>query len=143
MSTTFQSQGTFRFSPPLNKKGDITRRDGQTTQWWLILECDREIGRYFRHLYELKHHHTKQLQEPLWGSHISVIRGEVPPNLAEWKSLDGQKVTFEYGFEIEFYQQFAVVSAQCNQALDYREALGLEREPSYPLHLTIGNVAKG
>jgi len=93
-------------------------------------------------LYKVNQHHTKQLQEPLWGSHITVIRGEKPESLELWRSLEGKSVTFQYDVDIEFYQQFAVVSAQCELALDYRESLMLEREPAYPLHLTIGNISR-
>ena len=135
-----ETTATYRFSPPLNRSGKTTRRDGGTTKWWLILECDREIGRYLRHLFEVAAHHTQRLQEPLWGAHVSVVRDEEPPNAELWEQLEGRQVCLEYDCEIELVNGFAVAPARCKDALDYREALGLPREPKYPLHLTIGNL---
>lgn len=135
-----QGQAIYRFSPALNKKGKSTRRDGKNTKWWLILECDREIGRYLRYLYASHTHQTKVLQEPLWGTHISVIRDEAPLHPQYWEMLEGQSVDIQYSMDVTFYQRYAVVEAFCEPALDYREQLGLPREPAYPLHLTIGNL---
>ncbi len=140
--TAIQTTASYRFSPPLNKSGKTTRRDGRTTKWWLILECDREIGRYLRHLFEVAAHRTQCLQEPLWGAHVSVIRDEKPPNPDLWEKLEGRQVCVEYDCEIELVNGFAVAPARCEAALEYREILGLPREPKYPLHLTIGNLRK-
>ncbi len=35
---------------------------------------------------------------------------------------------------------YVLYPVRCEAALDYRERLGLPREPRYPLHLTIGNL---
>jgi hypothetical protein len=72
-----RSLGTFRFSPTL-RNNSHTRRDGSSTRWWLIIDCDPDLGRYLRHLFALGHFRTRTLQNPLWGPHISVIRGEEP-----------------------------------------------------------------
>lgn len=135
----FQTTGICRFSPVLGRGGSTRRRDGGTTEWWLVLDCDRDIGRYLRALYREAVHRTCELSEPLWGTHISVVRGEKPPDLRRWKSLDGVGLDVEYGVEVAFFGDYAVVPARCEAALDYREVLGLSREPDYPLHMTIGN----
>ena len=57
--------GTCRFSPPLDPRGGRVRRDGSTTDWWLILACDPELGRYLRHLYHLDARRIRQLSDPL------------------------------------------------------------------------------
>ncbi len=137
---TIETNATYRFSPPLNKSGKTTRRDGKSTKWWLILECEREIGRYLRHLFEVATHHTRPLQEPLWGAHVSVVRDEEPPNARLWEQLEGTQVPVEYNSKIELVNDFVVAPVRCEAALDYREALGLPREPRIPLHLTIGNL---
>ena len=131
---------TYRFSPALDRHGRTTRRDGKSTKWWLILECDREIGRYLRHLHAVATHRTVMLQEPLWGTHVSVVRDEKPPCAWWWEELAGQQVVVEYDPAIEFANGFAFAPVRCEAALDYRERLGLPREPPYPLHLTIGNL---
>ena len=83
---------------------------------------------------------VSQLSEPLWGTHVSVIRDEKPPSLTHWKRLEGAELLVTYSNQVEIYSTYAVVSASCEMALDYREELGLSREPALPLHLTIGNL---
>jgi len=132
-------QGRYRFSPPLNRSGNLTRRDGRTTKWWLIIECDPDLGRYWRWLYEKHHHHLRQLQAPLWGAHVSVIRDEEPPNLELWEQAPQPIVTLDYDHEPQETADYIWLRVNCEAALDYREALGLPRQPPTPLHLTIGN----
>lgn len=136
-----KSTGTLRYSPELGK-GSHTRRDGGSTQWWLIIDCDPELGRYLRYQFMRGNHYTRSLQSPLWGAHVSVIRGEIPANMDAWKHLDGATIDFEYDPAVCETQGFVWCPVRCNQALDLREMLGLAREPEPPLHLTIGNCNK-
>lgn len=131
--------GYFEFAPALDRKGTRVRRDGFTTEWWLIIRCAPDAGRYFRELFAAEHHRVRTLQEPLWGTHVSVIRGEKPRVMDRWAALAGQEVTLEYSHKPEETGGYVWLPVECPAALDYRESLGLEREPAYPLHLTIGN----
>lgn len=131
--------GRFEFAPALDRKGTRVRRDGFTTEWWLIIRCAPDAGRYFRELFAAEHHRVRTLQEPLWGTHVSVIRGEKPPLMERWAALAGQEVTLEYSHAPEETSGYVWLPVHCPAALDYRESLGLEREPALPLHLTIGN----
>jgi hypothetical protein len=137
-----QSIGTLRYSPEL-RPGVHTRRDGGSTRWWLIVDCDPDLGRLLRHLFTLAHHRTRALNNPLWGPHISVIRGEEPAHAGEWGHLDGTQVTFDYDPDVQETNGFLWCPVHCPAALDLRERLGLAREPSPPLHLTIGNAHPG
>jgi hypothetical protein len=137
-----RSTGTLRFSPTL-RNGSHTRRDGGRTRWWLIIECDPELGRFLRHLYAIGHYRTITLQPPLWGPHISVIRGEVPPNAAAWGSADGATVEFEYSSELLETNGYVWSPVECTRALAIRELLELPRSPDPPLHLSIGNSVVG
>ena len=133
-----RSAGTLRYSPEI-RPGSTTRRDGGSTQWWLIIDADPELGRYLRHLYTVHHRRTRALQAPLWGVHISVIRGETPVDANDWRRDDGACVEFTIdpvARETEGYVWFPV---ECAPVLDLRERLGLPREPEPSLHLTIGN----
>ena len=89
-----KSVGSFRYSPTLN--GSLSRRDGGTTRWWLIIDCDPDLGRYLRHHFLVGTYRTRQVQAPLWGTHISVIRGEEPALMQGWERLNRQEVEFEY-----------------------------------------------
>ena len=70
---------------------------------------------------------------------MSVIRDEKPLQLVHWKSLEGVPLSIHYGPELEILDGYAFVPVQCDAALDYRESLGLAREPEFPLHMTVGN----
>jgi hypothetical protein len=130
--------GTLRYSPEL-RAGSHQRRDGGSTRWWLIIDADPELGRYLRHLYLLAHQRTRWLQAPLWGAHVSVIRGEVPPLPQYWGEGEGRAVAFELDLRAQETQGFVWCPVHCEAALDLRERLGLARDPQPPLHLTIGN----
>lgn len=139
MNAEHKTTGICRFSSPLSRSGSARGRDGRTTEWWLILECDREIGRYPRALHWTANHRLRQLSEPLWGTHVSVIRDEVPIHAEHWKSMERASLEVTYRPRIEFRGSYAFLPADCEPALDYRESLGLPRHPEFPLHMTIGN----
>jgi hypothetical protein len=130
--------GTFRYSPEL-RPGSWERRDGGSTRWWLIVDCDPELGRLFRHLYTVAHYRTCSVQAPLWGTHISVVRGEEPPRPAEWDRDAGAEVEFDYEPVVRETGGYLWLAVACPRALERRVQLGLPREPVPPLHLTIGN----
>ena len=44
----FTAQGTLRYSP---------KRQSSDQHWWLVLDCDPEIGEYYRHLYHQRRSH--------------------------------------------------------------------------------------
>lgn len=128
------------FAPTLGRQGGRIRRDGQTTDWWLIVVCDRDFGRYQRRLFAMATPGTPPISEPLWGAHVSVVRGEVPPNPSLWNVPDGSEVRLSYRQEPRESEGFIYLPVDCPSLLDYREALGLPRQPKWPLHLTIGNL---
>jgi hypothetical protein len=134
-----RSFGTLRYSPAL-RAGVHTRRDGGTTRWWLIVDCDPELGRYLRHLYTIAKRRTRTLQAPLWGPHISVIRGEEPHDVRAWGEHDGAAIEFDYDPNARETDGYVWYPVECAAMLDLRERLGLAREPSPALHLTIGNA---
>ena len=134
-----RSSGILRFSPEL-RPGSHQRRDGGSSRWWLIIDCDPELGRYLRHLYLLAQHRTRSLQNPLWGPHISVIRDEAPADPAVWGRGDGERVEFDFDPAVRETNGFFWCPVECAAALALRAGLGLAREPQPPLHLTIGNA---
>lgn len=131
--------GLCRFAPPLDPGGGRVRRDGSTTDWWLILQCDPDVGRYLRQLYALDARRTRQLCDPLWGPHVSIVQNEVPPDLTLWCALEGRPMTFDYVHPPQEIGEYVFYPVACAEALTHREALGLPREPRWPLHLTFGN----
>ena len=133
MSLQFTTKGICIFSPSLNRGGSIKRRDGKTTEWWMIIQCDRSIGDYYRSLHKVYSNHILSLSEPLWGTHVSIIRDEKPKQLGLWKSLEGKEVEISYSNQVNLYSGYAVLDVKCEELLDYREKLGLTRQPELPL----------
>jgi hypothetical protein len=132
-------EGVYRFAPPLDAAGNRTRRDGTTTDGWLIVQCDADVGRYLRSLRMLERRALPSVCDSLWGPHISVVRGEPLPNPEAWMDREGQSVEFEYLLPPRTIDEYTFFPVICEAALDYRELLGLPREPPLPLHLTFGN----
>ena len=114
----------------------------------LVLDCDHELGRYYRSLIAKKW----LLRRPSWKEHITLIRGPVefasPPDKELWGKYHDHVITFEYEPFIntrepeEGYLRYFWLNVLCPQLLDIREELGLPRPPLFPLHLTIGNLWK-
>lgn len=129
--------GRIRYSPANN--GKMTRRDGGTTKWWVVIDVHPEIGNYYRDLYRLKNFNTKRIFRPMWDAHISIISDERPPDETHWKKYEGKKIRFEYEHRPLNNGIYFWLPVNCEQALDLREELGLKRNPRYPLHLTVGN----
>jgi hypothetical protein len=109
-------------------------------KWWLILQCDAEIGRYYREMFYAWNRARGRLQRPAWESHISVIRGEEPPKPDGWSALEGRLVEFRYSPELQTNDEYFWLDVECDELLDIREQLGLPRNPLFDLHLTIGRV---
>ena len=66
------------------------------TDWWCVVEVDREITRYLR--WWVKKELWIDLNPPAWDAHISVIRGERPrqQHMHLWRKYHRQKIEFEY-----------------------------------------------
>jgi hypothetical protein len=131
--------GHYRFAPPLDAAGNRIRRDGSTTDGWLIIQCEPDLGRYLRQLRMMENRASPWLSDPLWGTHVSVVRGEALPDPRAWNDREGQLVEFEYLLPPQAVGEYAFFPVICEDALDYRERLGLPREPQWGLHLTFGN----
>lgn len=126
------SIGTLRYSPKL-----LGGRSSE--KWWLVLDCDEAIGTYYRDLYRLFHHRTRELVRPAWDSHITVIRNEEPTNKEVWEKYAGKRVEFEYESLLQTDGSYWWLSVVCEELLEMRTELGLPRDPQFPLHLSVGH----
>ena len=125
------SSGTLRYSPKL--------LGANSSKWWIILDCDPDIGEYYRHLYFLQSHKTEKLQRPAWKEHISVAADEEPPNKEFWEKHVGEVVKFWYDTIILTDGNYCWLTAYSDRLKEIRIELGLKPEPIYPFHLTVGN----
>jgi hypothetical protein len=135
----FRATGRLRYSPTNN--GKVIRRDGGTTKWWLVIDCDPNIGRYYRELYRMDNYSVRTIQRPAWDAHISVIANEQPPDkfMSAWRKHEGQRIEYEYVHYAQSNGTYVWLPVWCEKALDIREELGLKRNPYHQLHLTVGN----
>ncbi len=130
----FQSHGLLRYSPKL-------LGDKVSAKWWLVVDCDDEIGRYYRQLYHSHRYFAETLAKPAWQEHITVIRDEEPvAELAHyWEQHAGKVITFEYDPVPKTNGIYWWLTVHCDTLLDMRVQLGLPRDPEFPLHLSFGH----
>jgi hypothetical protein len=127
------SIGTLRYSPKL--LGEYRK----SSKYWLVIDCDQEIGRYFRHLYHIAAYKCDRMDRPAWESHITVIRDEPPPDTSLWEKYAGKEVTFQYSPMVESDGTHFWLPVECEESLNIRVEMGLPRDPEFPLHMTFGN----
>lgn len=115
------------------------------TNWWCVVEMDREITRYYRWWVWRKH--GIELYQPSWDAHVSVIRGEEPytNKLHLWKKYHKEIITLEYkqhprwaGDTEDDYKHHWFVEIDCPKLIDIRREFGLPH--NWKLHLTIGRT---
>ena len=128
----FESDGTLLLDPPSDKW------NGNSSRWWAILACDTEILHFYQWLLQKSHGIT--LMRPAWGSHVSVVRREKPPSLGPWSIACGRIIRFEYENVIRDNGIHFWLAIRCEECLDLRAQLGLDREPELALHLTLGMI---
>lgn len=109
---------------------------------WLVVMADDEISKYYRSLFYTEYPWLGKLTRPVWGTHISVIRGEWIPNHKIWKSDENKIIEFEYEGGVDDNGEYYWLRVNCPYLLDLREKYGLPREPKFGLHLTIGRTTQ-
>jgi hypothetical protein len=127
----WKSSGIVKYDPKVDR--------GSFVKWWVILQCDLELVRYYQHIfYKL---YWRKLQTQMWSSHISLVRGEEPINKDKWKKYNGKIIEFEYEYDGEFLNNGRHFWLKAHSPLfkDIRMSLGLSPEPFVPFHLSIGS----
>jgi hypothetical protein len=106
---------------------------------WALLECDDEIGKMYRSLYSLEYFYKPKIQKPLWGTHISIIRGERTLDNAIKEDINGMLVEFDYIPDMQTNGCHFYLSVICPILDDIRETFGLGRS-LVNYHLSVGNL---
>lgn len=107
---------------------------------WLIVMCDDEISKYYRKLFYTEYPWLGKLTRPVWGTHISIIRGEKIPNANLWKLDENKIIEFEYEGGVKDNGEYYWLKVNCPYLSNLREKYGLSREPRFGFHLTIGRT---
>ena len=110
-------------------------------EFWLALHTDDDLGSYFLHwIRKVQKNSLARIEEPAWGAHVSIVRGETIIQQEYYDKLNGAKLDFWYSFEIEQHNKHFTCAVECPQANSLRKAIGLNPEPSCPFHLTVGVI---
>lgn len=127
----FTATGTLVFDPVAGKAQN---------PWWAIIECPKDIIEYYHH-WIAKEENVK-LNKPLFGAHISVIRGEEPPDSFKsiWGAGQGSELLFSYKHEVETNGEYWWLRVRCEELNALRKKMGLNSEVEFDFHLTIGRV---
>lgn len=111
------------------------------TNWWAVIEVNKEITRYYRWWLERRYH--LRLDAPAWDAHISLFRGEKPrPELMDlWKKHQGRQIQFQYGPELYKSESadgrhFWLLDVVCPEYIEMRKEM--KRPTDFPPHITIG-----
>ncbi len=138
---TFSSVGTVIYDPP---RGAMKNR----TDWWCVIEADKEITRYYRWWIRQRFWAGTALDpdwlcSPSWDAHISIVRGErprTPEARALWKKYNGEKVEFKYAhYPIQGWKDYIwQIDVWCPEINYIRWELGLPTYDTY--HLTVGRT---
>lgn len=127
--------GSLNYSP--KRLGDHVSKN-----WWITVECDKELGKYLRHLYYLYNYKTEKLIRSAWAEHISVVRNEEPPTdhyKSFWEKYARAEIWVRIYMRPETNGEYWWLPAYSEAALNIRQELGLSREPEIPLHMTFGH----
>ncbi|MEW6490994.1 MAG: hypothetical protein AB1589_00370 [Cyanobacteriota bacterium] len=108
----------------------------QQNRGWLILDCEVDLSLYY--CWFVKKRFGIKLQRPMHGFHISIVRGEVIPSIEQWNAYQGQMSHFYYSNQIGTNGKYWWLDVYSPCLVSIRQELGLESQPEYDLHLTIG-----
>lgn len=129
----FKSVGKLVYSPKTHLS---------SSQRWLILACDDQITDYYRKLFYQEFPYKGKLQRPVWGAHISLIRGESIPNEECWRMWNNKWIEFNYYPGVIDNGEYFWMKVSCKQFSVLRRKLGLSDRPKFGFHLTIGKIIK-
>jgi hypothetical protein len=125
----YRSFGTLHFDPKPGTK--------HFEPWWALLVCDEGIVTLYS--WFLKTYGLETEPNKLWGSHVSVIKGQEPNDKAAWGRDEGKRVEFWYTDKIRWdNDKHAWLDVFSPQMCQIREGIGLPGKSFY--HLTLGRL---
>lgn len=104
----------------------------------LVAELRRDsMDLYYQWFLRKQHGSWIDLQRPMYGLHVTVVKGTEPlPNPSAWKKHAGKLVNFEVSPLVERAGIYWHLPVRCELFNQIRSELGLLTD--YPYHITIG-----
>lgn len=113
------------------------------TDWWLTLQTDEEICKYYRTLIQIECKGLR-LNPPKHGAHITVVSGkhEIPVNKQFWGKYENREIVFDYEPVIHQDREYFWMTVYCEEFETIRIELGLPGKIPLPTpwHITVGNL---
>jgi len=103
---------------------------------WLILQCDSDLSLYYCWL--IKKHLGLELQQSMHKSHISIVRGEVIKYRGKWNYYQESILHFHYSNTLGTNGKHWWLNVYSPCFVSIRHELGLDSQPEYDFHLTVG-----
>lgn len=131
-----EMEGILEYDPD---RGDMKSQK----EYWLVLQLPLSLVRYYQ--YFLKTDLHLDIKDPAWGAHVSIVRGETPPNAENWKKYDGQKLKIKFNPYIKQVKDkkspgsFYVIMFESEEITAIREELGLKSK-YFEYHITVGRT---
>lgn len=126
------------------------------TRRWIYLECDIEIGRYYRSLIsasllnlksDFKNKMWVKLNDSIWKTHVSIVRLEDFESLSSetvgllWNKHEGKEIEIQYdNNSLETNGLYFWFPVKSDKLSEIRVELGLSNNPFPDYHITIGNL---
>lgn len=107
--------------------------------FWLVVECDGGLADFYSDQIK-KSGEEGDVNVPLAGAHISVVRNEKPRNKVTWQSCVRQKIDYEYQPLLKTNGKHWWLPVRSEQLVQLRKEMGLFPFPSVPFHLTVAVV---
>ena len=129
----FTSTGILQYDPGKGSKQFVPN--------WALLICDDDVSRYYAWLLKKYGLESYPNSHGLWGTHISVLKGDSLPNPQNWGKYEGYEVEFHYNHIIRFDNgRHAWLDVYSEDLSAIRQELGFGFKPWY--HLTVGRLVR-
>jgi hypothetical protein len=128
-------KGKIEFSPE-----DVTKKHKNQSSWKRVamIRTDCELDRYYS--WFIKKRFNLELNRTLRGSHVTFISDKLDKDVFDQASAIFNKKEIDFYIDIEPRSngQHWWLRVYCPEAESIREVMGLNREPYFGLHLTLG-----
>lgn len=130
MEQFFQLSGILRYEPV---RPDLRKTFKAKT---LIVDLPfDDLSNYYRAL--IKKKYGVHLHPPMWGNHVTVVRGDEKPRHKHlWKKYEGKAIKFDVSPHVYKVWNFWTLPVKSDALYDIRAELGLTA--FHDLHVTIG-----
>jgi hypothetical protein len=110
---------------------------------WGFLECDHELGKYYRKLYRNHYYGCRKLQRPSNAEHITIFSPWDEIDLSGYHRFNGKELEFEV-FTKPFTNGNAVWYPVYSMDIRiFRMRLGAASTMGKPVHFCLGYQASG